>query len=192
LGTKFVYKDDVGPYDYLSNGSIVEIVHFLDYVFDRDYRQRYFVKTNVCSLGCDASKDITAYEQLAITQTYFDIITMKTRNFVLGLTRVRSLIFLYYFSFFFLGETANEIVDVVRKQCQSMKISMDSIAFFRTDSAANMAGSKSGAGIQLNRTYSIQHLNCQAHFIMLASTYFMKSSEGKEAERGFFFTLLII
>jgi hypothetical protein len=93
LGTKFVYKDDVGTFDYLSNGSITEILYFLDYVLDRDCRQKSFAKSSICSLGCDGSKDITAYKQLAVVESHFHIVNMKVRNFVLGLTRVRRLFF---------------------------------------------------------------------------------------------------
>jgi hypothetical protein len=80
----------------------------------------------------------------------------------------------------------------VEKTCENSKIPLDSVVFFRTDSAANMAGSKSGAGAQLSRLYGIHHLNCQAHSIMLASTHFMNSSEGKEAENGFLYLFVFL
>jgi hypothetical protein len=67
-----------------------------------------------------------------------------------------------------------------------MNVGLEKVAFFRSDSAANMAGNKSGAGVQLQLKYGIQPLKCQAHGIMLASKRFMKSFRGVSLEKGLY------
>jgi hypothetical protein len=82
--------------------------------------------------------------------------------------------------------SSNEIVRILETLCLKMNCSLDVVAFFRSDSAANMAGKRNGVGIQLQKKYQIYPLLCHAHGIMLASTHFMKSVEGSRVKRGLF------
>jgi hypothetical protein len=101
INTRIVYDDDPSDFSYLSNNSLSDMVMFLDKVIDRDFRQRSLAASGVCSCGCDGSKDISGYEQIAVVESHFDIIDFNSRSYVLGLSRVKCLLFYFTLHNFF-------------------------------------------------------------------------------------------
>jgi hypothetical protein len=89
INTKYIYNDEPTNFNYLSNDSLTEIVLFLDYALDRDFRQRSLNETAVCSCGVDGSKDVAGWEQIAVVESHIDVSNFCTKSFVLHLTRVK-------------------------------------------------------------------------------------------------------